>query len=296
MWHKAVQSGSVAVASWLATVPCIDTAALTDDEMRAHAIHLAIIGQKTEHNATHFQMLHFLIAQGHATVDLRDAQQCTALVCAAQYGDALSTPLLLRHGSDVHAVDESGDTALHWAAYKGHDDVCLILAEFAPTTVPSLLERTDTFGQTTLHLAALRGNVRAAKVLIELGAAVGDRDGQGKRPIDLVKEKVAAGDAKVSKKEQVDTRLLNRQREMVHTLEPTWRSNITMAPDKPYYYVQFFTYLALVGMKDVVANTPHWIGTHISWLFTFFMMNLTWQITRRTDPGNNPPQSPPQLA
>jgi hypothetical protein len=59
-----------------------------------------------------------------------------------------------------------------------------------------------------------------------------------------------------------------------------------MAPDKPYYYVQLFTCLALVGIiKDVTLGTPHWIATHISWGFTFFMMNLTWQITRRTDPG-----------
>lgn len=46
-------------------------------------------------------------------------QGCTALVIAAQYGFVELVIYLSNHGCDPASVDSVGDSALHWAAYKG---------------------------------------------------------------------------------------------------------------------------------------------------------------------------------
>lgn len=46
-------------------------------------------------------------------------QGCTALVIAAQYGFVELVIYLSNHGCDPAAIDSVGDSALHWAAYKG---------------------------------------------------------------------------------------------------------------------------------------------------------------------------------
>lgn len=285
-WHFAASHGALMAVRWLAKHPAVDTAAVTDDEMQAHAIHLCIIGSSANPKSDHFQVLHFLLAEKLATVHLRDAQKCTALIVAAQHGNCLCAHLLIKNGADMSAVDEAGDTALHWAAYKGHDDVCHIILDVS-ATARSLNERADSFGQTPLHLASLRGNVRAAMALVEGGANIGERDGQGKRPIDLVKEKITAAQEKLRKHKQtdVDRGLLQRQKQMVHFLEPTWASSFVMAQDKPYFVVLFATAIVNIGYIQVMLSTPHWMGEHLLFLFLQSTMHVTWQITRRTDPG-----------
>ena len=49
----------------------------------------------------------------------RCPQGCTALVIAAQYGFVELVLYLSNHGCDPASVDNVGDSALHWAAYKG---------------------------------------------------------------------------------------------------------------------------------------------------------------------------------
>lgn len=48
-------------------------------------------------------------------------QGCTALVIAAQYGFVELVIYLSNHGCDPAALDSVGDSALHWAAYKGKE-------------------------------------------------------------------------------------------------------------------------------------------------------------------------------
>lgn len=161
------------------------------------------------------------------------------------------------------------------------------------------IERGDNYGQTLVHLAALRGNVRAAKAAMELGASPETRDGQARRPIELVKEKLLKARqeqgklAALSRRRgsdepdmpDVDTALFVKHMEVEHLLQPTWRSRIEQAPDKAYYVVMLATAVAEVGYIKILYHTPYEVATHMIFLFTQATMHITWQLTRRTDPG-----------
>lgn len=74
--------------------------------------------------------IHWACSQGHIVIvdillqhnipiDAPDNKQCTPLIIAAQFGKADLCSYLIGKGANIHAVDEEGDTALHWAAFKG---------------------------------------------------------------------------------------------------------------------------------------------------------------------------------
>jgi ankyrin repeat protein len=48
--------------------------------------------------------------------------------------------LLLRHGADANATDKGGNTALHWAAFKGFTGIA---ARLLSAAVPSLSIRNE---------------------------------------------------------------------------------------------------------------------------------------------------------
>ena len=83
----------------------------------------------------------------------------------------------------------------------------------------------------------------------------------------------------------VDTALFVKHMEVEHLLQPTWRSRIEQAPDKAYYVVMLATAVAEVGYIKILYHTPYEVATHMIFLFTQATMHITWQLTRRTDPG-----------
>jgi ankyrin repeat protein len=91
-----------------------------------------------------------------------DANGNTPLLTAARDGHATLVAFLLRNHADYSICDLSGESALHWAAYKGHVDVVALLVFL----VPEYLDFPDRYGQTPLHLAALRGNYAAVEFLV----------------------------------------------------------------------------------------------------------------------------------
>ena len=122
-----------------------------------------------------------------AKLECRDKSGCTPLLLAAQYGHVELVAFLLQKGADGKAVDNSWDTALHWAAYKGSIQVCGLLlfrGEIAWTT-------TDKYGQTPVHLASLRGHTTVVRYLLQYGTrqerkqVLFLRDKNGNTPLDL---------------------------------------------------------------------------------------------------------------
>lgn len=98
-------------------------------------------------------------------INARDKSGCSPLLIASQYGHADLAAFLIKRGADPNAVDDSRDTALHWAAYKGAVSVCGLLLHL--NGVEGHLDTVDAFGQTPLHLASLRGNTDVITYIIE---------------------------------------------------------------------------------------------------------------------------------
>ncbi|MDT8376888.1 MAG: ankyrin repeat domain-containing protein [Mariprofundaceae bacterium] len=90
-------------------------------------------------------------------------KHCEAWFSAARSGDVESLKLVLESGSDVNAVDELKNTALHYAAKHAHLDVMRFLVEHGAD-----LNATNDRLSTPLHLT--EKNIDAIRLLLEAGA------------------------------------------------------------------------------------------------------------------------------
>lgn len=122
---------------------------------------------------------------------------------------------LVKNGADTALLDVNGDSAMHWAAYKGELSIVQLLhhlgllvrrlaeppsvwldgiASFVGWSVchGTLLagwcrqvDTVDNYGQTPLHLAAMRGNLSVVEYFV-LDADVQTDTKVGKRCVDLM--------------------------------------------------------------------------------------------------------------
>ena len=60
-----------------------------------------------------------ILLQVGVPIDTVDVKACTPLIVACQYGKTILCGYLMGKGSRLQATDKDGDTALHWAAFKG---------------------------------------------------------------------------------------------------------------------------------------------------------------------------------
>jgi ankyrin repeat protein len=106
----------------------------------------------------------------------------TAVMTAARSGNPIVLKLLIAHGADVNAREESkGQTALMWAAAAGNNDAIKVLiengAELNARSRPSLplspAEPGDK-GFTAFLFAVRAGHIETARTLLALGADVND--------------------------------------------------------------------------------------------------------------------------
>ena len=108
-----------------------------------------------------------MLLENGADVTAKDSEEGTALHWAAWYGHEPVVRLLLEKGADINARYNSGGTALHWAAEGGHDSVVrLLLENKADVTAKDRREGTP------LHRAASNGHEVVVRLLLENGANV----------------------------------------------------------------------------------------------------------------------------
>lgn len=101
--------------------------------------------------------------------------------------------LLNAPGVNIHAKDQDGFTALHWAAWSGmpHSAAMLIKAGLD-------INEKEANGYTPLMLAAMRGDDAVVKMLLQLGADTTATNIDGLTAAQLADEKGAAYDKRQS--------------------------------------------------------------------------------------------------
>lgn len=76
-------------------------------------------------------------------INAQDGNSCSVAVVAVQFNQLRSLVYLAKRGADLTISDNSGDHCLHWAAYKGFDELLHVVLYFLPTE----LNARDNFGQ-----------------------------------------------------------------------------------------------------------------------------------------------------
>jgi ankyrin repeat protein len=83
-------------------------------------------------------------------------------------GSVEAAELLLGHGADLEQ-ESGGETALHWAAMRGHPELVRYLVDRG-ANIEGLGYRQDRAGRTPIQLAIANKRDGAASALRELGA------------------------------------------------------------------------------------------------------------------------------
>ena len=123
----------------------------------------------------HVHLLQLLLEISENRIHQFDSKKATALHYAARFGKTDAARFVLEKDptkinkpkNDSISTNLAGGTALHEAAYYGHNDVIKLLLSHGAE-----LEGKEAIGWTALHLAAMQGRVSTLKLLIGLGASV----------------------------------------------------------------------------------------------------------------------------
>ena len=112
--HWAAKRGDAVILEW-ALARGADPGAPSADDVGMQPLHWACTEGR-------LACARLLVDRG-ADVDARDRQGCTALIVAAQWGQADAAAYLVKVGADVRIFDRHDDSALHWASYKGNLEI-----------------------------------------------------------------------------------------------------------------------------------------------------------------------------
>ena len=96
-------------------------------------------------------------------LEIRDGTGCTPCLIASQHGRVETVAYLIQRGANIYAVDTARDSMIHWAAYKGSEQVLGLISYYCPD---QQFYTPDAYGQTPLHLASLRGHVSVVRYIL----------------------------------------------------------------------------------------------------------------------------------
>ena len=139
-------------------------------------------------NQGHLQVAMFLVEVAGCSADSCDGTGATPLMLAAPHNwPRLVFWLNQRAPDTLRAVDRDGDTALHWASYKGSLACVTLLCEFGLTPLTQ-----DEHGATALHLAVGRNQEPTVRWLLQHAqsdAMLAALDNKGRTPLMIAEEK-----------------------------------------------------------------------------------------------------------
>lgn len=112
-----------------------------------------------------------LLLQAGVPVNCSDFKGLTPLMTACMFGKVATAAYLLGMGAFHHLMDINGDTAMHWAAHKGHADIIPLLVNAGAD-----MQQRDNFGSTPLHLACLSGSSECVSFFRYKASSSGSKD------------------------------------------------------------------------------------------------------------------------
>jgi ankyrin repeat protein len=165
--------------------------AASHNKMNASAVEIAAA-------AGYADILKLLLERG-VPVDFASSTNGGTLLHLAAFHDQTNTlEILIRAGANVSLVDESGFTALHWAAMEGATGAAAFLLkhkadpnahvvqpEYASGPAFMMRQGLSVIGDTPLHLAALAGQTNIVQLLLKSKADVNAVNAMSQTPLDL---------------------------------------------------------------------------------------------------------------
>lgn len=151
--HWAAKSGDIELMSLLQHYgAALDDETLNESRMRP--VHWGASEGK-------ISTMRFLLDH-NVDINSQDSHGCSPVIIASQHNQIPCVIFLIKNGANMNIQDMNGDSAAHWAAYKGYNELLGVFAYMRPQD----LLQTDAFGQTPLHLASLKGYLDCVEYLV----------------------------------------------------------------------------------------------------------------------------------
>ncbi|KAJ5598179.1 hypothetical protein N7537_008263 [Penicillium hordei] len=124
--------------------------------------------------ATMMSALHYACEAGHVETI------ATPLICAAESGWSRAVEFLLKSKpkASSNGTNDTGMTALHWAAYNGHEETVEILSQKKGS-----LAKVNAMGRTALHLSVFQNQFAVVEPLLRKSADLNSQCGTGLTPL-----------------------------------------------------------------------------------------------------------------
>eukprot|EP00013_Stygamoeba_regulata_P023198 CAMPEP_0177653608 /NCGR_PEP_ID=MMETSP0447-20121125/13836_1 /TAXON_ID=0 /ORGANISM="Stygamoeba regulata, Strain BSH-02190019" /LENGTH=592 /DNA_ID=CAMNT_0019157095 /DNA_START=212 /DNA_END=1990 /DNA_ORIENTATION=+ len=187
--HLAAMRGKLGVCK--ALIQNLLSQKAKDSDIAAYVNSVDKDGMTPLHRATHRgqkDVVLWLVATMKAKVDIEDRDGCTPLHNACEVGSLTSVTHLLSHGAQVSKKDKDGWTPFHVACATGFEDVVQVL--MTQTNPAVFLSKTRSDHSTGLHFAAARGHAEVCRVLLQHkqvtpAVQLSTKDKWGHTPVDI---------------------------------------------------------------------------------------------------------------
>ncbi|KAM0667402.1 hypothetical protein ACQRIU_003267 [Beauveria bassiana] len=245
----AARGHSKSVSMIMKRLETEDDAIITDLDGRT-AIHEAIIH---DNKAVLDELLEHEVAR--RAIDQPDRYKRTALHWAAFRGRDDILQKLIDSGANLESTDNSGDTALQVATFNDQSEKrwIILLALIAKGAGNKVIEEagvdaTDNEGRTALLFAALKSHIHVIEALINGGANVNVEDASGSSPLGMA----------AKEGHELVVKLLLERGAKVNTRDKQGRSPLSYAAGSGSNDCVdlLLDAGAMVGLEDVDGMTP----------------------------------------
>lgn len=131
------------------------------------------------------EILRIVRTKGEVEANFQDQTGNTALIWAAERGRKDLCAVLIGLGADVNLKDKNGRSPLSYSSQKGHYDTTGFLIQNGAR--PNLA---DNEGKTPLMWACIGGHPGVVELLVKNNADSGIADKSGKTPLNLIQDMI----------------------------------------------------------------------------------------------------------